>query len=418
VAKIAGAWTVTNIHKLTDGDKRHGKKHTEPGGVEGLCIFVRGQSRIFQFRYNWRTKPTIISLGSIKKVTLADARAKARRYRSLLDDGVDPAMTTPTLEAKPASTFAEDTDAFFERERRGWDEEHARIWFASMRNYVLPTLGSRDTATISVRDVIDVLTPLWVTKHETAIRLHGRIRAVIGHAIKRAFADRDMERFRYGNPADMALDLMPKLDLKAPEPHLALAWEQAPALYQRLVAMSDRPAAWALRFLLLCCTPRTDEIIGALWSEIDLSTGPFGEVWRVPACRMKSAKARDIPLVGAALDLLDAIRPPDWTADTYIFRASRHGTMVDGVFRPFGHIREDAMNVLLKEMEVPSTVHGLRATFRSWVTAHAMSVQDHDAAETALDHVIGSRVARAYDRSDLLLQRRDLAERWAQYLMG
>ena len=47
-----------------------------------------------------------------------------------------------------------------------------------------------------------------------------------------------------------------------------------------------------------------------------------------------------------------------------------------------------------------------------WPSAH------HDTAELCLDHAIGSRVQRAYDRSDLLIERRDLAARWAQYLMS
>jgi integrase len=81
-------------------------------------------------------------------------------------------------------------------------------------------------------------------------------------------------------------------------------------------------------------------------------------------------------------------------------------------------MQHDAMNVLLKELGIDSTVHGLRSTFRSWVSDHAQSIQDHDAAELALAHTIGNRVARAYDRSDMVLQRRDLAERWAQFLMA
>jgi integrase len=418
MARTTGAWTVTSIHRLTDGGKKYGQKHTEPGGVGGLNIFVRGESRIYQFRYNWHTQPKALSIGSIRKVALADARAKARKYRSLLDDGVDPARATDTPELKPASTLAEDTSVFYERERRGWDEDHGRQWMRSMVLHALPVLGTRDTASITVQDVIDVLMPLWFDRHETGVRLHGRIRAVIGHAIKRARANRDMERFRFGNPADMALDLMPTLAPKEPVPHRALRWEDAPALYARLVALDDR-RAHALRFLLMACTPRTAEVIQAQWSEIDLSDGPFGEVWHVPAGRMKGGRARDIPLSNPALDLLGAIRPADWTPSTYIFPAARRGRTVDGAFVPFaGHMQDDAMNGLLKELGIDSTVHGLRATFRSWVSDHAQSVQDHDAAELALDHTIGTKVHRAYDRADMLLQRRDLAERWAAYLMG
>jgi hypothetical protein len=137
----------------------------------------------------------------------------------------------------------------------------------------------------------------------------------------------------------------------------------------------------------LTCCRRTAEVILARWGEIDFSTGPFGDVWHVPGSRVKTG--------------------------------NRHGRTVDGAFIPFdGHMQHDGMAILLRELGVPSTVHVTRAMFRSWVSDHAQSVQDHDAAEICLDHAIGSRVQRSYDRSDMLIQRRDLAERWAQFLMG
>jgi hypothetical protein len=39
-------------------------------------------------------------------------------------------------------------------------------------------------------------------------------------------------------------------------------------------------------------------------------------------------------------------------------------------------------------------------------------------AETVLGHVAGSKVVRAYRRSDFLEQRRALMERWADHVTG
>jgi integrase len=407
----AKKFTVNSIMSLGDG------KFVDPTHP-GLYLWVRskGASRVWQFRYNLRGKPYTIALGSVRKVSLAEARVKVADYRAMVAQGRPPSKGMTAARATLGSTLVEDTDAFFERERRGWDEAHSRIWLRSMQNHILPTLGARDTASVTAQDIVDVLTPLWLDRHETGLRLHGRLRAVIGHAIKRAHASRQMERFRFGNPADLALDLMPTLAARAPEPHRALPWQSAPALYRRLVELDDR-VAYALRFLLLTCTPRTAEVVQAHWEEIDLSDTPFGDVWHVPSNRVKGAVARDVPLSRPAVDLLTAIQPQ--VAEGYIFRANRKGRTVDGVFIPFaGHMQHDAMNILLRELGIDSTVHGTRSMFRGWVTANALSVIDHDAAEIALDHKIGSRVARAYDRGDLLVARRDLAERWAQFLMA
>jgi integrase len=325
---MKGGWTVTSIHNLTDGGKPHGKKYAEPSGVEGLCIFVRGNSRIYQFRYNWQTKPKTLSIGSIRKVELADARAKARKFRNSLDEGRDPAaQTEATLEApKPVRSFRDDTLAYHDYKYREWDATHATLWLQSMEKHAFPLIGGRDTATLTVDDIVQVITPLWTDKHETAIRLHGRIRAILEHA---ADVD-DHGRFTGGNPADRAPKRLPRGAEKPAKPHAALPWRDAPELYERLRGLEDRPA-YALRFLLLCCCPRTAEVIGAKWTEIDLSDGIFGDVWHIAAQRMKSGSPRDIPLPRAVVELLSMIRPIDALPGDYIFRANRQGRTIKGV---------------------------------------------------------------------------------------
>jgi len=65
-------------------------------------------------------------------------------------------------------------------------------------------------------------------------------------------------------------------------------------------------------------------------------------------------------------------------------------------------------------MGVAVSVHGFRAAFSTWAserTAYPVEVR-----ESALGHIIGSAVSRAYARSDLLAQRRQLLAEWASYL--
>ena len=63
-----------------------------------------------------------------------------------------------------------------------------------------------------------------------------------------------------------------------------------------------------------------------------------------------------------------------------------------------------------------TTVHGLRATFRDW--AGETTGASWAAMEASLAHATGSATERAYARSDLLAQRRELMAEWGAFLTG
>ena len=60
------------------------------------------------------------------------------------------------------------------------------------------------------------------------------------------------------------------------------------------------------------------------------------------------------------------------------------------------------------------TMHGFRSTFRDWCEENFI----HEAlAERALAHVKGDKVVQAYQRSDLLEQRRPVMQQWADAIL-
>jgi integrase len=67
----------------------------------------------------------------------------------------------------------------------------------------------------------------------------------------------------------------------------------------------------------------------------------------------------------------------------------------------------------------PATPHGFRACFK---TASGLVGQDPVLTEAALNHAIGTEVARRYDRREvhrnLLDRRRPLTEWWSDYVSG
>lgn len=72
------------------------------------------------------------------------------------------------------------------------------------------------------------------------------------------------------------------------------------------------------------------------------------------------------------------------------------------------------LSKLVRELGIPSTVHGFRSSFRTWV--QECTDVPGEVAEAALAHVKSDKVEAAYARSDLFNKRRLLMEEWAAYL--
>ena len=58
-------------------------------------------------------------------------------------------------------------------------------------------------------------------------------------------------------------------------------------------------------------------------------------------------------------------------------------------------------------------LHGMRDSFRDWCGETGVS---REVAERALGHEIRKSVEKAYARTNLLETRRELMEKWSQYL--
>ena len=250
---------------------------------------------------------------------------------------------------------------------------------------------------ITVSHIVEVLRPIWVEKAETARRVRGRIEAVLDYA-----ADPDDPTYR--NPAALTAQLkkvLPKLGkARRPSRHPSLPYDEAPAFMAALrarenVGVTSSVAILALQFAILSAA-RTNEVLGARWDEID------GAVWTVPAERMKALREHRVPLCAEALRVLERAR-------------TLHNGELVFPSRPFDRpLSEGSMMAVLKRMNrADLTVHGFRATFRTW--AAERTTFPREVAEAALAHVIGDDTERAYMRGDLFEKRRKLMAEWAEY---
>ena len=63
-----------------------------------------------------------------------------------------------------------------EQKRGGWRGRwHAQNWWRSMERYAFPRIGRRPVSEVNTADVLEILTPIWNVKAETARAVrHGR----------------------------------------------------------------------------------------------------------------------------------------------------------------------------------------------------------------------------------------------------
>ncbi|MDF2599449.1 MAG: prophage integrase [Methylobacterium brachiatum] len=335
-----------------------------------------------------------IGLGGAGLVSLAEAREKALAYRRTARDGGDPLAERRRVQAT-IPTFAEAAELVHAENEASWrNSKHAAQWITTLRTYANPHFGTKRIDQIETPDVLRALSPIWLTKGETARRVRQRIGAVLDWA--KAAGHRSGE-----NPVVGVAKGLPKQG-ERDEHHAALPYADAPAFVARLRAMSGKGEIGRLAFEFLILTAaRTSEVLGAQWSEID----EVEAVWTVPAARMKAGRAHRVPLSSQARELLSRARKLG-DGSSLVFPGR-------GGDRPLSNM---VFLMALRRMRAPITAHGFRSSFRDWA-AEATSLP-REVAEMALAHTIENRVEAAYRRGDLLAKRTELMSLWGTFIMG
>lgn len=378
--------TAKNVLKLPDG-----KYPVAPN----LNLVVRGNSRAYVLRYTLGGKRREKSLGSAYKISLSEAKELAEKLRVELKDGLIPETPKEKLDReikrKEAETFGSYAIRVIERiaEVRAWkNAKHRSQWFNTVKTYALPVIGDKTVSSVTRQDILSVIRPIWYEKNETASRLRQRLEMIFSYAITDGLADSNPATWR-GN-----------LDRELPPPSKVNTREHLTAM--PLSVLQDKVACFmppnnrtrqVILFTILTAS-RVGESALARWSEIDWDN----KVWTVPPERRKDGKPypHRVPLSEQALEVLRAVEPK--------------GDMI------FCHTKNKvgsahSLTKLLKKMTgEDATMHGFRSTFRDWCAENGVP---DIVAEKCLMHATGNAVVQAYQRSDLLEQRREVMQKWA-----
>lgn len=375
--------------------------------ADGGNLFLRVRSknsRQWIFRYKHHGKVTEISIGPTLTRDITEARDMADAMRKAIRDGVDPATIVRKVHPGDRVTFKTYAERI-DRHRRPTLKpgRHVDKFANSLRDYVYPFIGDKQPGDVSYQDVEDILKqpvevkgkegkhPFWNAKHETARRVRRRIEAVLDYADRVEGRDRrnpaawkgGLEHSQLGRPAKVTH-------------HPSLPYAEVPKLMAELATKSAMSAA-CLQFIILTAC-RSGEARGATWKEVDLKK----RVWTLPPDRTKMGREWSVPLSSAALHVLKSIELLRKKPDSLLFPNSAGKPLTDV-----------AVSKVLKSLRPGVTVHGFRASFRTW--GAEITSYSHEVLERALSHVDGNQLRAAYQRSDLFDERNRLANEWARY---
>src|SRR5262245_45969667 len=242
-----------------------------------------------------------MGLGPLHTISLAEAREHALQCRKARLAGIDPIAQRDEQRAAEAQasakaiTFEEATDGYVRAHAASWrNAKHAAEWPASLRKHVFPLLGKLPVATIDTPLVLKCLRPIWARTPETASRIRGRIEAVLDWC--GAAGHREGENpARWGGHLEHLLPSPSKT--KPAQHHAAMAVAEIPAFMESLRTQQGT-AARALEFAILTAA-RSGEVFGAHWDEIE------GDVWIIPAGRMKSGRKHEVALSKRVLAIIE-----------------------------------------------------------------------------------------------------------------
>ena len=251
-------------------------------------------------------------------------------------------------------------------------------------------MGKIRVADVGTSHVLAVLTPIWLTKSETARRVRQRIGTVMKWAVAQGW--------RQDNPADAIAQALPKQD-RTQKHRKSLPYDDVKCCIDTVKASNATMATKLCFELLVLCVTRSGEARMARWDEFDLERAE----WAIPSERMKSKKIHRIPLSPRALEIMrDARALSDGTG--LVFEGSRAGK----------ELSENTMNKLLRELGYDVHIHGFRTSFKTW--CQERTNVSNEVSEAALAHVKRDKAEAAYARSDLFDKRCKLMDRWAIFL--
>lgn len=411
------------------------------GGVKGL--YVRKRAEQTQYFLRWKKDGKQQTRFYAIGLSLREVREIAYKDRQLLNLGLDPkeqekkaqAAKEAEIEAKRKEeerrrfTFRLVSDEWLKEQIQiqRWKnnvtgEKHAR---QRLNKYLLPAFGDKLISEITAQDAFLFFSPLWTVKSGTADKLYDLLKAIFNWAIAKGTYQITENPINKRGALGILLEPLTKQRTDT-DNHPSLDFHEVPQFIEALIKLGS-PSALAVAFSIVTAS-RFKAVRCAEWSEIDLKN----KVWNIPEehDKMKGRRMRQVLLSDEAIELLSYLP----RVNNYLFPSGSH----------LGKLSENAPSMLIRGMDtqkaaidgrgwkdftrrngagkiepVRITQHGTaRASFRTWAKNDELGNNrkfDQEAVELCLLHARKDTYRGAYDRSQLLKERRLVMKEWGAF---
>ena len=384
---------------LNDRQIRNAKPQEKPykladGG--GLYLYVTPKgTKSFRLKFRFDGKEQVLTIGKYPHVSLSEARAMAETAKTQIAQGINPAAQKQA-EKQQAQEAALNTFAAVAKE---WHRVHqcspnhaARIW-RYMETDVLPHIGSLQLDEIRVSDIQALLERVMARNvGNTAEKIRQWIGVVYEYAAQRELTER--------NPAKRLKGFVEKRETVH---RRALPLSELKTFYQRLKEARIDPANRIALLLLILTFPRSNELRGAQWGEIDFQAA----VWTIPKERMKMKREHKIPLSAWSLELLHELHAITGQGTQLFPSRTKIG----------GYISENTLNKIIERIGFKelTTLHGFRSLASSTLNEKGFNP---DAIELQLAHQPSDKIRAAYNRADYWQERVEMMAWYGGLLRG
>ena len=399
-----------------------GGEHTDEG-QRSLILLVRPSTsklRPDELRRSWVVravhagKRKRIGLGRYPTVGLAQAREKAAEAIRLLEKGQDPtrkgrARQKAEIEAQ-TYTFKRAVDEYLAEAAPTLKHPKSEAGRTRGLKAICAHLNDRLVEEIGTREIATILKSL---APGTADRTRTALNGVF------AFAAVAME--------SRGILMRNPVSVRSSQGG-GLCEDHARTAASLLFPISNcRRSCWRSQYrsaparcleFIIATASRSGAARVAKYSDIDIEA----RVWRVPRSDLKDGRhgsdAFVVPLNDMAVAAVEAMRETNAKRakpSAYVFAEPDGEPINDMKLITLARALRRTGDWLDPDSGRPFTVHGLRASFRTWTFA---TRQDREVSELALGHKFHGAVERRYLRDELLNERRTLMDGWARHCAG
>ncbi|MCP5357553.1 MAG: integrase arm-type DNA-binding domain-containing protein [Pseudomonadales bacterium] len=374
------------------------EKNYKLADEKGLHLLVKSAGgKYWRFKYRINGKEKLMALGVYPDTSLALARSKRDEARALLANGIDPMDNKHAVKAAHEAAITNSFEIVANEwlKKRGQKSEgNDQRLHKLLHKDLFPWLGNRPIDQITPKELLETLRRI---EERGAIETAQRAKQYAGLIYRYAVATGRVER-------DISADLRGALKTTKTKHFASITNPKEVA--KLLIAIDQYTgtpvvhAALKLSPLLFC---RPGELRNLEWSEVNWAEGYI----EIPAHKMKMGQPHIIPLCRQAIEILRDLQPIT-ARSIYVFPSAR------GASRPLSEngVRTALRNIGYTNEEM--TPHGFRAMART-ILDEVLEVPV-EWIEQQLAHSVKDANGRAYNRTKHLKQRREMMQRWGDYL--